>query len=151
MKTCKTCNEDKELELFYKRSDNGKYASECRQCKSESKKIWYEKHKSSPHVRYQGLLSQANQRNIETNLTKNEYYSILDTSCHYCKNDISNDTGCGLDRIDNSIGYQLGNVLPCCSACNIGRNNNFTVEEWKIMIEALLVWRKKRDLNPHDS
>ena len=29
----------------------------------------------------------------------------------------------GLDRIDSDLGYQLGNIVPCCGVCNMMKNN----------------------------
>lgn len=40
--------------------------------------------------------------------------------CHYCGYAIFT---IGLDRIDNSDGYRIGNVVSCCSLCNRSKNN----------------------------
>lgn len=36
--------------------------------------------------------------------------------CYYCGIDIPN---IGIDRVDNAIGYVIGNVQPCCTVCNM--------------------------------
>jgi hypothetical protein len=48
----------------------------------------------------------------------------------------------GLDRIDNTKGYTLDNVVPCCKECNIAKNNmsledfkNWTKRLYKNLIE----------------
>lgn len=51
--------------------------------------------------------------------------NILTKPCVYCGD--TNRIGC--DRIDNSKGHVLGNVVPCCLECNNVRNNLFTYEE----------------------
>lgn len=38
-------------------------------------------------------------------------------TCHYCKGPL-NETGHGLDRRDNTKGYEEHNVVPCCLSCN---------------------------------
>ena len=35
--------------------------------------------------------------------------------CHYCDDPIET---VGIDRVDSSIGYIPGNMVPCCSMCN---------------------------------
>jgi hypothetical protein len=51
-----------------------------------------------------------------------EEYSLLvkDKSCSYCGGSLSVCIfGYGLDRIDNSQGYVVGNCAPCCWSCNM--------------------------------
>lgn len=76
-------------------------------------------------------------------LTEEQYLDITANPCHYCGEALPKTYG-GLDRIDNSKGYELGNVLPCCTTCNITRNEFYTVEEMEIMISALIEYRKLR-------
>jgi len=35
--------------------------------------------------------------------------------CHYCGDLIKT---VGIDRVDSSLGYVTGNMVPCCSMCN---------------------------------
>lgn len=35
--------------------------------------------------------------------------------CHYCGEEI---VGIGIDRVNNKIGYQVDNIVPCCAWCN---------------------------------
>jgi len=77
------------------------------------------------------------------NLTFTEYTNLLMQGCYYCSKSLYGDgqSGSGLDRIDNKKGYLRGNVLPCCKDCNRGRNVVFTVEEWKVAMNAILKYR----------
>lgn len=52
---------------------------------------------------------------VQTELILNEYNTIIYTN--------------GLDRVDNTVGYQVDNVVACCRPCNIAKNN-MTAEEW---------------------
>lgn len=45
MKTCSHCQQEKPLDLFYKRSDRDSYHSWCKSCKLESGKRWIAKNK----------------------------------------------------------------------------------------------------------
>ena len=69
-------------------------------------------------------------RNLKFSLSREEFKNIIFKNCHYC-NDIpstlainksKNPTSIlynGIDRINNEIGYELTNCVPCCTDCNI--------------------------------
>ena len=66
--------------------------------------------------------------------------NILNKNCFYC--DDSENIGC--DRIDNTKPHYIENVIPCCYICNTARNNNFTVEEFKIIGKAIKTIKNNR-------
>lgn len=86
----------------------------------------------------------ANERNIQWNLTIEQYETIISKPCHYCKTSLKTWGGVSLDRINNSVGYEESNVLPCCGTCNNIRNRFLTVEEMEIAMKAVLEYREKR-------
>jgi hypothetical protein len=49
----------------------------------------------------------------------------------------SSKTGIGLDRLDDSKGYEVGNVVSCCTECNLARGCRFTPKEMKIIGAAI--------------
>lgn len=106
------------------------------------RKSWLKENGSKPKVRFDKAKSNARSRGKSWNLTFEEYAILVGKPCFYCDVDTSQDKGCGLDRIDNSRGYEPGNVLTCCYTCNTGRSNNFTPDEWKVAITAVLNFRK---------
>ena len=57
----------------------------------------------------------ASQRGIEWGLSEEEFLSYWKQPCYYCGSSIRT---IGLDRVDNSKGYFVDNVVPCCTACN---------------------------------
>ena len=65
--------------------------------------------------------------NREFELTKEQFFSIIQQDCHYCGkvsnpfNANSNNIN-GIDRLDSSGGYIVENCVPCCSQCNISKN-----------------------------
>lgn len=92
----------------------------------------------------------AKERKQMYSLTREQFRSLISSNCHYCGfqgrningllskngNIKGNRSTCtkewadrqwikanGIDRKDNSIGYELDNCLPCCEICNIGKNN----------------------------
>lgn len=99
--------------------------------------------KIKPKTRYTKCVNYSKSRQIEFNLTLEEYSALCNLPCYYCS-DVKYNSGYGLDRIDNNKGYTIENVIPCCGDCNVTRSDIYTVEETKVMIEALLEYRKKK-------
>ena len=77
--------------------------------------------------KYAQYKSAAKSRNKIFNLTKEEFSSFWQQPCEYCGDDI--DT-IGIDRIDNSIGYEVTNLKSCCQMCNYIKKEN-TLEYFK--------------------
>ena len=44
--------------------------------------------------------------------------------CFYCEKFSENRSYCGIDRVDNDIGYILSNCVSCCSNCNDIKSNS---------------------------
>jgi hypothetical protein len=79
--------------------------------------------------KYYCLTNSARNRNIPVTLGKEEYAEIISHPCFYCNSPLANG-GHGLDRIDSAMGYVAGNVRPCCTICNLSKND-WTEEEFK--------------------
>lgn len=68
-------------------------------------------------------------RNLNFDLSSDDFKLLVGSECYYCGtlgSNVRKYRGTevrinGIDREDNSIGYQLGNVVPCCRACNSGK------------------------------
>lgn len=73
----------------------------------------------------------ANDRNYTFNLTRDRCIELFNQNCTYCNKEPSNHINRttqvdgeqtfmynGIDRVDNSIGYEDGNVVSCCFVCN---------------------------------
>ena len=81
-------------------------------------------------------------RNLPWELTKEQFGALLVGHCHYCGGKGSlgfNFTG--LDRLENTQGYILGNVVPCCKRCNQARND-MTVDEFLQWITKVYNWNR---------
>lgn len=82
----------------------------------------------------------AKRRGLKYDLTEEQFKEITQKNCYYCgakPNNIRNDITLnghfiynGLDRIDNSKGYIIDNVVPCCFTCN-RRKSSSTLREYK--------------------
>ena len=65
-------------------------------------------------------------------LDKETFLATIKLPCHYC----GAEQQIGLDRIDSKIGYETGNVLPCCKACNMAKNN-MSYKEFALFIQKV--------------
>lgn len=61
--------------------------------------------------------NQASKRKKECNLTKEQFDFFRSENCYLCGNRPSG--GCGIDRVDNDIGYIYDNCQSCCNTCNM--------------------------------
>lgn len=71
--------------------------------------------------------SSARKKSHSFELSKEEVARLMDAKCHYCGESPSNSYSVpshtitvyqGIDRVDNSKGYTIDNVVPCCIVCN---------------------------------
>jgi len=82
----------------------------------------------------------AKRRGLKFELTEEQFIKITKMNCHYCgarPNNISKSSDCygeyvynGIDRINNSKGYTIDNVVPCCKICNYAKHN-LTLKEFQ--------------------
>lgn len=81
----------------------------------------------------------ARKRKYQFNITELEFRELIKQRCFYCNQDPVDipyrvDTSRvairanGVDRVDNAIGYQLDNCVPCCKNCNMAKLTQTTEE-----------------------
>lgn len=78
--------------------------------------------------------SNAKKRNIDFDLTIEEFSKFWQKPCFYCGSDI--DT-IGIDRVDSDLGYVEGNMVPCCFTCNQSKND-LSLSEWVCHLKSVL-------------
>lgn len=84
--------------------------------------------------------SRAKNANRTFALTFEDFKKLINMPCFYCDIQASNIKRYngfqlvynGIDRLDNSIGYELFNCVPCCKKCNYLKKD--------IKYEDLLLW-----------
>lgn len=101
----------------------------------------------------------AKKRGIEYNLTREEASYIMRQNCIYCNQEpnqmaIYSKPGLyrgrtqdglnnaqfihnGIDRVDNTKGYNLENCAPCCGKCNIMKRT-YSITEWFEHMQKIL-------------
>src|SRR3990167_3222644 len=92
----------------------------------------------SPPGRYTTTVTGAKVRNLEFNLTFEEFCQITDLPCNYCG---ENQKPRGIDRVDNKIGYTIKNSVPCCRTCNFMKNI-MTRDNFLYQVNKIHKWTK---------
>lgn len=128
-RVCSKCKEFKEADGFYGNR------RKCRACtraklKTPEGRALQRLHDRKPRNRFSSCRSQCRFTRAKWKLTFEEWFPMMSQPCFYC-GDKLNETGKGLDRLDNDGHYEVGNVVPCCGACNHVRSRLFEVDEMK--------------------
>lgn len=133
---CRRCNTASEIDYFRSR-----YVGICLAC-----------YRADTYVKNRGvkrrwvrLKHTAKKRGISLSLTETQYQALVKTVCVYCRGAIE-ETGAGIDRKDNTRGYEPDNVVPSCRWCNVVKNDHYTFEE---MLELGRVVRSIRNRRQH--
>lgn len=101
-------------------------------------------------------------RKVSFELTKDQFRDITKQNCHYCgrgPNTIRDpeamkskgkNSGAyvynGVDRVDSSKGYELDNVVPCCSTCNYMKSDLSVDEFYKHLLKIISFSGKRQEV-----
>lgn len=93
----------------------------------------------------------AKRRGINFTLTKKDCIILFESNCYYCGVEPTSvykrkkAYGCykynGIDRIDNSKGYEIKNVVSCCSTCNYAKSD-MSVSKFLTWINNVYTYNK---------
>ena len=121
---------DKTLDNYRYIETRNTFRAECDDCenkyKSEYRKRDYVKKRQKEYnktlkEKYRQTKKKAGYRNIEFNLTIDEFkYLTRNKNCYLC-NDFHNILG--IDRIDSKLCYEKINCQSCCFRCNAAKND----------------------------
>lgn len=131
-RVCYSCKETKPLNEFVSNSNKRSFlgrSNECKTCNNKRKR----KNKNKPGQRFSTYKSGAKVRNIIFDLTYEQFISFWNKDCYYCGKEID---GIGLDRKDSSEGYNINNIVPCCSQCNRSKTIQ-TTEQFITMCKTI--------------
>lgn len=97
----------------------------------------------------------AKNRKIAWSLSDEDFYSITKKDCVYCGSGPIREvrvrskglyTCNGVDRVDNNIGYNIFNCVPCCSICNYAKRS-MSMKDFTTWIDRLIA--HKNPLSAH--
>ena len=97
--------------------------------------IYREIIKHTPKYRYRIYKRESKKRNLEYNLTLEQFSLFFDQPCFYCGE--TDNKKLGIDRVDNNIGYNVENCVTCCQICNFTKHN-LNYEKWINYIKQLV-------------
>lgn len=157
MKTCFTCKENKNDDAFYFDNRNKKLFATCRSCQNARRKERYQQnleltrnklnsYRQTSNGKYGRLKEDVRKRCITLTISKELFIHLTSLPCYYCDNKLGTKVkyGVGLDRLDNNLGYEENNVVPCCSFCNIVKGYILTSQEMKLVANLLINERKNK-------
>lgn len=104
------------------------YRARARQYYRKNRETSY-RYQRTKESRYKIGRTWAIRRGLEWNIPESDYFQLIRERCHYRNHPIGVSSGVGLDRIDNSKGYIIGNVVPCCGNCNRIKCHLLTYQE----------------------
>ena len=97
---------------------NAEMAKQWRQNNPHAVEAINTRKKENIHCQYAVYVQSSKYRNIRFDLTIDQYKSIAQKPCYYC-GAVNEKRGFnGVDRVDNSFGYNMDNCVACCSMCN---------------------------------
>ncbi len=86
----------------------------------------------------------AKARGLNWTIEKEHYYALVSEPCFYCELENDTEVGVGLDRLDNSRGYEPDNVVSCCGLCNKIRSDHLSVQEMKLVGQVIKAIKMER-------
>jgi hypothetical protein len=96
------------------------------------------KYDSSLPDHYKEYLKRANRKGFAFELTVEEFNRMKELNCEYCGEQAN-----GIDRISSSEGYVHGNMVPCCSMCNMMKLNH-SVEKFLKKVSTIYEHQEKK-------
>ena len=70
-------------------------------------------------LKFNRYKNRANNKNINFEISSDIYNDIIKKDCYICGKLSTESNKNGLDRYDNTKGYLIDNIRPCCYTCNI--------------------------------
>lgn len=110
----------------------------------------YRKHRSevlkqrsrTPKGKYDKAQRDTRGRGMIWTISFEEFARLNSSLCTYCDDPLP-EVGHGLDRKDNSVGYTIENVVPCCDDCNKTRGDRYSFQEMKEILSPVLRYLKQ--------
>lgn len=99
-----------------------------------------------PRDRFTRSRRRGEQRGFDWSISYADFQMLIVQICHYCNGPL-NETGVALDRKDNTKGYILDNVVPCCFSCNKVKSDVLTYEEMVDAMKAVLIHRQRSKIH----
>ena len=100
----------------------------CLNAEKTAKVNRYKSGEANFNLLYNTYIQNAKKRKLIFSISKEDFKGIVARNCFYCGTAPTNSTNHqrtfgaflsnGVDRVNNNIGYETGNCVPCCTTCN---------------------------------
>lgn len=123
------CGSCKRLKSFCIEEETGKFNKVCLCPKTRPN---FKKDKNFVpefNRRYYNYKAGAEIRNLVFKLSKQQFHELTSQVCYYCSSFPEGKLHCGIDRVDNDVGYIYSNCVPCCIGCN-KRKGSLSIKEF---------------------
>ncbi len=152
MKVKCTCGTEKSI-----RTDNIPLDIGCKKCAQLKRRATFSNKTKESITKslYNSYKRQAEKRGYEFNIVYDIFKQHIFENCYYCSEPPSNIakqnyrslTYNGIDRVDNSKGYQNDNIVTCCGECN-WMKNRLTKDQFLDKIEKIYNNLNLKDYEP---
>ncbi len=137
MKKCVRCYESKNLSEFP--FHNGKRIGVCRPCHQARARAAYKVRKDGLLItRYKNYCTVDRRNKFPCTISRKDAIELMKNPCYWCR---ESEAQIGLDRIDNSQGHSITNVVPCWAKCKQIRGD-IPFEAMEVLQPALKKIRK---------
>ena len=101
---------------------------------------------------YNAYHRRAKEKGLAFHLSRREFAELIKGGCFYCGRGPDKEQArikangretlkcSGLDRVDNTLGYEPGNCVPCCTRCN-RMKTNMTLEDFFQQVSRIYHFR----------
>jgi hypothetical protein len=89
---------------------------------------------------YKTYIGSAKSRKLANTLSIEQFMQIVNKPCYLCGKINSDTHKNGIDRINNDIGYDIGNIISCCYDCNMLK---FVYNINEFMIHLLRIYHNR--------
>ncbi len=138
---CRSCYKKQYRKLNHARIINQERTANARNI--TSLRASNKKYKLTDKGRYKTAQLEARRSDHSFNIGFKDFVALLREPCYYCNElEVIPNYGYRLDRIENSMGYSLENVVPCCGPCNKIRGDRLSFIETIVAMKAVTEFRK---------
>jgi hypothetical protein len=136
-KSCMCCGEEKVLSEFTVERDKRKIKpyirNKCKSCRNIRSDL----------SRWRAYEYNSERRGIGFSLTLEQFLVFDGQPCEYCGSELDM---IRLDRVNNNLGYFLGNVVSCCAKCNSFKHA-LKEEEFLEHVNKIYIYQNNRKEN----
>lgn len=107
--------------------------------RSDERKAKILENNKTPHARYVDFRYKSRKRGFDFSISFDTFLELRKLPCTYCGGRLP-EWGSGVDRANPNIGYVQGNVVPCCTICNLSKRTMSENEFKEWILKVMNYW-----------